>query len=383
MAAASAPSASFGMAKGKKTNVADSNISLLGSKVEKDVKAASAGVEKAWDKAGKKVGLELWRIENFKVVAVRDNIGSFFSGDSYIVLNTYKNPGSEALRWDLHFWLGSETSQDEAGTAAYKTVELDTHLGGGPVQHRELEGCESELFLSYFVGGVKILAGGVDSGFKHVSPETYKPRLLWLKGKKNVRVVEVNRKFSSMNHGDVFLLDTGLTIFKWIGSEAGKMEINRSRDICDALRAERSGKASIVNINEGDRDAGTMYLHLEGSPADIKSAAEGGDDAAIEKSKIAVKRLYRFSDASGQDEFTLVAEGSIKRSLVTSDDVFIFDIGSEVFAFVGNNASANEKAMAIRFAQEYCVKYERPNWLPIARIMENSQNKLFDSSFDS
>ena len=40
--------------------------------------------------------------------------------------------------------------QDEYGTAAYKTVELDTLLDDKPVQHREVENHESSLFKGYF-----------------------------------------------------------------------------------------------------------------------------------------------------------------------------------------------------------------------------------------
>jgi hypothetical protein len=37
--------------------------------------------------------------------------GKFYSGDSYIVLHTRQR--GTALVWDLYFWLGKETSQDE------------------------------------------------------------------------------------------------------------------------------------------------------------------------------------------------------------------------------------------------------------------------------
>ena len=67
--------------------------------------------------------------------------------DRYIIYHAYKKDpeNTEALAYDIHFWIGAHSSQDEYGTAAYKTVELDHKLGDAAVQHREV--AESAITL--------------------------------------------------------------------------------------------------------------------------------------------------------------------------------------------------------------------------------------------
>jgi advillin len=166
---------------------------------------------------------------------------------------------SGALAWAIHFWLGSETSQDEAGIAAYKTVELDTLLGGAPVQYREVQGNESSLFLSYFknTGGVEYLPGGVESGFKHVGENTYETRLLHLKGKRTVRVSQVPLSNKSLNKGDVFILDAGLTIYLFNGLSANTYEKAKGVEVATNINSDqRMGRANIVIVNDDIKNEG-------------------------------------------------------------------------------------------------------------------------------
>ena len=71
------------------------------------------------------------------------------------MLQRKESRGGARLEQHIHFWLGAQSSQDEAGVAAYKTVELDEYLGGAPIQHREVQGHESKRFRAYFKEGTR------------------------------------------------------------------------------------------------------------------------------------------------------------------------------------------------------------------------------------
>ncbi|KAH8050603.1 hypothetical protein JL722_11257 [Aureococcus anophagefferens] len=152
------------------------------------------------------------------------------SGDSYIILKTTKQKDSDKLLWDIFFWLGESTSQDEMGVAAYKTVELDDLMDQAPVQHREVMGHESIAFTKIFKQ-LNYMQGGVESGFTHVEAGTYVSKLFRVrKMKHTVKVAECTEvgrgdvKKSMLSSDDVFLLDAGREVFTWIGSKASDAE---------------------------------------------------------------------------------------------------------------------------------------------------------------
>ncbi|KAG5098232.1 hypothetical protein JHK82_048086 [Glycine max] len=80
---------------------------------------------------------------------------------------TFKGVGQKAgvLRHDILYWLVKDTSQ---------IVELDAALRGRVIQYREVQGHETEKFLSYFKPCIIPQQGGAASGFKHDEAEEHK-----------------------------------------------------------------------------------------------------------------------------------------------------------------------------------------------------------------
>lgn len=364
-------------------DIMDTNLAGIGSDADIAARVEAAKTEAAWADAGKEPGLQIWRIEKFQVVKSATPKGHFYSNDSYICLNTYKAKDEEGketdkLAWDIHFWLGKTSTMDEMGTAAYKTVELDDLLGGSPVQHREVEGHESKLFVSYFKDGIRILDGGIESGFNSVKPTEYKPRLLHIKGKKRVRVEEKKIEHASLNQGDVFILDAGLRILQWQGKKAGIFEKQKGATLSRAIDDERAGKPEVVVIEGGEKskEEEEFFSYFGGYPEE-ELPEEDGCDMSWESNS--TKALYKLSDEEGKLQMTKIDE--ISREAFTSDDVFIYDIGCEVFAWVGKGASDGERRGAMANASNYLQENNRPNWLPVSIIFEGGENEVFKASF--
>jgi len=366
------------MIKQRTLDISQTNIANLGSDLEKKVREAAAHGDPAWKDCGKEEGLQIWRIEKFTVKAwPKNQYGQFYSGDSYIVLKTYRKAPNAPFSYDIHFWLGDHTTQDEYGTAAYKTVECDDYLGGLPVQHRETQGNETKLFQSYFPQGIRILQGGIESGFHHVTPTEYQPRLLHVKGTgSNIRVAQVDLHCHSLNSGDVFILDHGLTVFQWQGSKAGGAEKMKAAQVVRAIDDERGSKVDIKVMEEGAEDE--QFWVVLGGKGPIKTAEEGGSDKGV----AVVKRLFRLSDASGKLEFTQVSEGpAVNNKQLNTSDVFILDDGGQVWAWVGKASSVQEKSKALHYADLYLKQFGRPLSTPISRVMEGAENEIFETAF--
>uniref|UniRef100_A0A9J8AIY2 Gelsolin n=2 Tax=Cyprinus carpio TaxID=7962 RepID=A0A9J8AIY2_CYPCA len=286
-----------------------------------------------FEKAGKQPGLQVWRIENMDLVPVQKNLhGGFYTGDTYIILNTIKQ-NSGNLQYDLHFWIGDECSMDESGAAAIFTVQMDDFLGGKPIQYREVQGYESKTFVGYFKSGLKYMQGGVASGFKHVaSGEVNVKRVLHVSGRRVVRATEVPVSWDSFNQGDCFILDFGQEIYQWCGSKCNQFERLKATSVSKDIRDnERCGRAKLYVCEEGSENE--KILTILGPKPDLPDAQT--EDTKTDASNRKSAKLYKVSDASGSMSVTLVAEENpFTQSALQSTDCFILDHGSNGKIFV-------------------------------------------------
>jgi gelsolin len=378
----------------------DSNVELIGSEIDHQVKYNSAASEPAWNNGtiGRQPGLYVWRIERFEVVPwPKDKYGKFHEGDSYIVLHSFKigKEGNEKLGHDIFFWLGSKTSQDEAGTAAYKTVELDEFLHGVATQHRELQHEPSDDFVALFPR-ISILHGGVESGFNHVEEEEKPDTITLLRIFKHpsarkadsVIVHEVAPTWESLDDDDVFVLEKQDKIWVWQGKGCSPMEKAKAAQVVHDMTIAKHLDVEVLSQTESRSrtvvallGGGDEHTSFKARRPIAASRAKGSSEPSGPQRP---KKLLRLSDSSGQLTLNVVKDGEpMQRSDLHSSDVFLLDSGNSIYVWQGAEASQGEKAAWLKVAQYYLRKFTDSNEgssasaSPVSKVVEGHEGQAF------
>ncbi|XP_034082283.1 capping protein (actin filament), gelsolin-like b isoform X1 [Gymnodraco acuticeps] len=321
-------------------------------------------------------GLKVWRVEKMKAVLLDPSeVGAFYNGDSYLVLENRGQLGA-----DLHMWIGEQSSRDEQVACAMLATQLDNFLSGDPVQHRHVQGYETPEFMALFPRGVSYKTGGVDSGFRRTQGSGTVQRLYQIKGKRNIRAREVELSWSSFNKGDCFILDLGEIIVSWIGSQANMFEKQKVREIASLIRdTERHGKAKIVDSNEGEEPE-EMLKVLGKMPQLAESTPE--EDSKADASNSA--SFYKVSDATGSMTMTKVSEKSpFAKDLLVRDDCFILDNGAngKIFVWKGKGANAEEKQSALKMADNFIEQMKYPRKTQVEILPQGKETIIFKQFF--
>ncbi|KAK4879724.1 hypothetical protein RN001_007870 [Aquatica leii] len=336
----------------------------------------------------------IWKIERMQLVLLpKDQYGIFYNGDAYVIYasSLYGNPAgietvtreirNGSLEYHIHFWLGSSTIPDKSGVAAYKTVELDEHLGGVATQHREVQGNESARFKSYFKNGYRVLKANIESPLTEFEPKLFK-----VKGKKVPIIIQEDHvSWNFFSSGDVMLIVTHNILFVWIGRASNTGERLHASKIAISLKDEYN-ISTITFVDDGYEktiDANSKkelnkYLPLEKR---LVLPSDSNDDLGNEhESKL---RLYKCTEISGKYRVVEVKVGPLSQTDLNNNDVFIVDNGNDVWVWVGKKVKEKERSEALRNARGFVKKKNYPNNTRVTRIVDEEEPVDFKMLFSN
>jgi hypothetical protein len=237
--------------------------------------------------------------------------------------------------------------------------------------------------LSLFKAGIFYLEGGVDSGFKHVEPKTYEKKLYIIKGKRYPRVWTLEAKGTSLNEGDVFILDMGMKLFFWPGMECNVNEKVKGMEILINIKnAERGGHPVPLYPRDDSSCEAEFWAELGGKPDQINAAVpdegvEGGDSSASLS-----YGLFKVSNESGTLEITEVTERPLRKDHLDTNDTFILELNDMIFVWVGKGSNLEEKKNGMKFAKDFIEQKGKPKNTRISRIPEFGEDVHFKSFFN-
>jgi len=181
---------------------------------------------------------------------------------------------------------------------------------------------------------------------------------------KNIVVKEVSLNRESLHSNDVFLLDMGLRIIQWNGSESAGLERYSAAKYIQDMENERGTQIDTTVIDEhAEEDSDEFYASLNG---ELDSEDE---DSMIDSSDEVT--LYRLSDSTGALSLKKVKTGPVHEEDLNTNDVFFVDTSKGVFVWVGRAASIDERRNSISRTHEF-LKCSAHPCVPVAVYSEGN-----------
>ena len=318
--------------------------------------------------------LLIWRIEKLKLKKwPEERFGTFYEGDSFLVLSIKSEDDKNA-----HIWTGKESSKDEISYVSYKILQLDQKLENKLEIYYESQGKESELFKSYFEI-FTIIKGGIDSNLEQFESKNYKAKLFHVHSiGANLQSREITINKNNLDSGDVYLLDTGLKIFIWIGKNSNGFEKFHMGCLAQKIKNIRNNKVNLISIYEDNTDNIDLKNKKEFDEFMEKYEEENKPEKK-ESFYEGTKKMMKLSDENGKFEMSEVPYS--KDSLSTKDS-FLIDRGDSLIIWIGKEASKKEKKFARFYAKKYIKQEKRSDQLPILVTNEGKNNKELNKCFN-
>ncbi|KAG9142016.1 hypothetical protein Leryth_009373 [Lithospermum erythrorhizon] len=336
-------------------------------------------IDVAFQGAGAKPGLEIWCVDNGRLVLVpRSSCGKFYSGNAYLILYTSLLKDGTPQH-DIHYWLGSNGNELDSRLASDKALELDAALGSHAVQYQEVQGQETEKFLSYFKPCIIPVEGFFSARTQNGGSRKYEPTLFTCKGHHVAHVKEVIFARSSLNHNDVFILDTENKLFLFCGCNSSIQERAKALEVVQFLKeSKHNGSCDIATIDDGkfvgDSDVGEFWSFFGGYapiPKDVPASLQ-------EHGNCSTVKLFWITT---QGKLCQTGSDIVSKEVLHSSKCYLVDCDTQLFVWMGRNTSVTERKTSLTTVENFLRSQEKSAVTPLTFLTEGLETALFKSYF--